>query len=234
MKDIRVPVRFLLPLLYLLAMAAPVRAQHFNAGAITRDQGAQLYWANGAAFAASSGYVQSMTFADSGTYANYYGSGLSLTALPTTVANGGPVAGSAALSSFISVRMTLFSAPEGASFAFWDTGSLTPTYNLSAGGTSPMWALSDASLGAGQLDGDPYGHIHGRRFTATMPGAYSIGFELFDTSGNGIGGDFIHPPSDMFTMNFQAVPVPEPSTFAMIALGGGIFVAMACMSKRRN
>lgn len=62
----------------------------------------------------------------------------------------------------------------------------------------------DAALGAGTEGADPYGHIHGRRFTATKPGIYTVGFRAHDMSVNGANGGPIHASSEMILIDFQA------------------------------
>ncbi|MFZ9856619.1 MAG: hypothetical protein ACO3I0_16020, partial [Limisphaerales bacterium] len=61
----------------------------------------------------------------------------------------------------------------------------------------------------GSPGSDPYGHIHGRAFTATLPGLYTVGFRLRDVSTNGPGGGPLHSPSAVMRMYFQAGPVIE-------------------------
>jgi hypothetical protein len=184
------------------------------------NPGDKLLWANGAAFATNSGFIQTMPLSTSGTYAGYYNSGPTLTALPATVANGGPAAFAAALSSVIQVQMNLVSAPQGATFAFWEGGSLTPTFSIGVGQTSGLWELSDTVAGAGGAGSDPYGHLHGRRFTATQLGDYVVGFQLFDTSDLQPGATPFHTPSDFLYVSFAGVSaVPEPETGALLMLG---------------
>ncbi|MBL9128399.1 MAG: PEP-CTERM sorting domain-containing protein [Verrucomicrobiales bacterium] len=210
--------------LFFAGLALPAAAQHghLNAGAVGQNQGDKLSFANGDLFAASSGYVKELPLASTGTYAGYYEGGITLTALPTTVANGGPAAGASAPGSFVMVGITSVSGPAGGSFAMWEEGATSPTFSYSVGYdvTSPtsLWALSDASSGAGVLGGDPYGHLHGRRFTATEPGLYTVEFRLFDTSVNGTGGAPIHTPSAELPIAFNAVP--EPSVVTLLAAGG--------------
>ena len=222
MKSRNTPV--VLIALGLAAGAASTTAQdtHLNAGANGTAQGDQLYFANGAAFVSSSGYKKQLTFASSGVYVGYYQGSLTLVALAQTVANGGPAANAPAPGSFIQYRIESVTGPAGAHFAFWEHDTTAPTYSLATGSTTPTSyiPLSDASLGAGTLGGDPYGHIHGRRFTADAPGDYTIGLKLYDTSANGAGGGPIHSASDTFFLSFQAVSgVPEPSMAALVAAG---------------
>lgn len=190
---------------------------HLNAGAIGQNQNDQLVWDNGAAFAAGSGYVQNMAFADSGRYAGLFNSGPTFTALSVTNA-GGSAAGS-----FLTAEIVSVAGPVGGQFAFWEGedqgGGSTPVFSILTGGTglSYRFALSDAMLGAGIAGQDPFGHLHGRRFTTTTEGLYTIGFRVFDTSVNGTGGGPIHQPSDVLFMNFATVP--EPSALALAGLG---------------
>lgn len=204
------------------AWTASAQHGHLNAGAVGQNQGDRLSFVNGDIFAASSGYVKELPLATSGTYAGYYEGGITLTALPGTVANGGPAAGAAAAGSFLMVGITSVQGPAGGSFSLWEEGATTPTLSYSVGYdvTSPtsLVALSDASAGAGILGGDPYGHLHGRRFTATEPGLYTVEFRLFDTSVNGAGGAPIHTPSAELPIQFNAVP--EPSVVSLLAVGG--------------
>ena len=109
-------------------------------------------------------------------------------------------------------------------------GGPTPVFSTLTGssGLSFQFALSAAMDGAGQPGGDPFGHLHGRRWTFTDPGTYTIGFRAIDTSVNGLGGGPIHASSEILYMNFA--PVPEPSTLALGALG----VAAAWWLRRRR
>jgi hypothetical protein len=64
-----------------------------------------------------------------------------------------------------------------------------------------LWRLSESDGSAGS---DPFGHIHGRRFTATRAGIYKVGFTVVDTSTNGAAGGPIHTPSAELPVWFQA------------------------------
>jgi hypothetical protein len=190
---------------------------HLNAGATGQNQNDQLVWANGAIFAADSGYVQTMAYADSGRYAGLFNSGPTFTALSLTNA-GGPAAGS-----FLTAEIVSVLGPVGGQFAFWEGedlgGGASPLFSILTGGTglSHRFALSDASLGAGLVGQDPFGHLHGRRFTTTTEGLYTVGFRVLDTSVNGAGGGAIHLPSEVLYVNFATVP--EPSALALVGLG---------------
>jgi hypothetical protein len=208
-----------LALAALLPSAGDAFAQHghLNTGATGQNQNDQLVWANGAIFAANSGYVQTMTFANSGRYAGLFNSGPTFTALSMTNTGG------AAAGSFLTAEIVSLIGPMGAQFAFWEGedqgGGSSPLFSIATGGTglSHQFALSDASAGAGTAGQDPFGHLHGRRFTATTEGLYTVGFRVLDTSVNGAGAGPIHQPSEVLYMNFMAVP--EPSAIALAGLG---------------
>jgi hypothetical protein len=216
-----------------LLWMGPVHAQHghLNAGASSTAQGSALVWGNGALFAESSGYVLNMPRATSGVYAGYYGSGPTLTALPATIAYGGPSAGASALGSFLRFQYTLVSGPVGGAFSFWDHGAVVPSESVGVGATSSLYDLSggDDNPSAGTPGGDPHGHIHGRRFTADLPGDYVVGFQAFDTSSNGTGGGNIHMPSGVVNIRFRVIP--ETSTTVLLGVGGVLL--FACVRKQR-
>lgn len=175
---------------------------HLNAGAVGTKQNDKLIFDNAAEFVSSSGYVKTLTHTNAGTYANYYQGNVTLTALPQAPFNGGPAANAPALGSFIQVQLVSVEGPEGGFFGFWEAGATIPTISLPSGQTGTnMWRLSEND---GSPGSDPYGHIHGRRLTATVPGIYTVGFKLFDTSTNGVGGGPIHTPSDVLRVYFQA------------------------------
>jgi hypothetical protein len=200
---------------------------HLNAGATGQAQGDRLTFANGNIFSSESGYVKELPLASSGKYSGYYAANITFTALATTIDNGGPVAGAPAPGSFIMAGIQSVEGPAGGRFGFWDSAATAPTIEYSVGyeATTPtsLWSLSDASIGAGAQGADPFGHIHGRSFTATMPGDYTVSFQLFDLSIHGAGGGPIHTPSELLSIRFTAVP--EPSTAALILVGGLIVAA---------
>ena len=196
-------------------------AQHLNAGATAQTQGSSLIWANGAAFAAESGYVQNMTLATSGRYTGLFNaSGPTLTALSSTN-NVGAAAGA-----FLTAEIVSVAGPSGSLFSFWEGvdhgGGSLATFSILAGSTgiSQQFALSDVLEGAGQPGGDPFGHLHGRRFTVNAEGLYTVGFRVLDISANGPGGSPIHLPSQVLYMNFATVPEPSVLTLAGVGLAG--------------
>jgi hypothetical protein len=226
-RTIKTVVRAGIRVLGLLAVTVAqaqtqIVGDHFNAG--TNSSG-QLFWANGAAFSADANYFK-LSYSTAGTYAGYYNGAFTMTVLAATSANLGPVPNAPALGSFLQAKLTLVSAPVGGFFDFWLTGDTTPSYVLNVGDSTGLIPISDISLGAGSPGADPYGHIHGRRASATLPGDYIVSFQLFDTSANGVGnGPIYASPSDPFQVDFRALDVPEPSAAALIILGlGGMWL----------
>jgi hypothetical protein len=200
-----------------LIAQSQITFDHLNAGAVGTDFGDQLIWANAGTFSTNAGYF-AMPFSSAGTYAGYYNSSPTLTVLPATTDNGGPVSLAPALGSYIQAQIFLVSAPEGGQFSFWLTGATEPSYVLNPGDSTALVNLSSSD---GSFGSDPYGHIHGRRFGATVLGDYIVGLQLFDTSDNGLDGLPIHTPSDILYMDFRATAAatPEPGTAALMGLG---------------
>lgn len=188
----------------IVAVAGPARAQHghLDVGATGTNQNDQLIWANGADFLDSSGYVKTLIHTNSARYSNYFQGGITLTALAATEAHSGPDPDAPAPGSFIQFSIDCLSGPAGGLFNFWESTGATPALSLAPGESSTnLWRLTESDGASG---GDPYGHIHGRRFTATKPGIYKIGFTAHDTSTNGAGGGPIHRPSARIPVSFQA------------------------------
>lgn len=191
--------------LALIVCASYATAQdhgHLRIAAYSTNQGAQLYFYNGADFASTSRYVKTLIFTNAGRYSNYFQQNITLTVQAATSAYGGPEPDAPAFGSYIRARILSVEGPEGGAFAFWESGATTPTISLASGETgtnSYNVTQTDGSPGA-----DPFGHIHGRRFTATKPGIYTVAFQAFDASTNGLKGGPIHTPSEIIHVSFQA------------------------------
>ena len=141
-------------LLLVTALGAPtVRAQHgghLNAGALGRNQNDLLFFANGADFVDSSGFVRTLTFTNDGRFAGYYQGNISLTSLPVTPEHAGPDPDAAALGSFLQFSMSCLSGPAGGSFGFWDVGSTSPTHSILPGENSTnLFVLTESDGSAG-------------------------------------------------------------------------------------
>jgi hypothetical protein len=180
---------------------------HVNAGAPGSAAGAQLYFATGDGFSTNSGYVVNLTKVETGPYAGYHHGAISFTALPSTGDFGGPALNHAAPGAHLELRVISASGPAGGEFAFWESDGESDatalTFGVPVGETAGtnQFRLSETDGSPGV---DPYGHIHGRKFTATLPGLYTVGFQILDTSANGANGGPLHPPSELFALHFQA------------------------------
>ncbi|HEX7860839.1 MAG TPA: hypothetical protein VF773_10960 [Verrucomicrobiae bacterium] len=186
---------------------------HVNAGAESFQAGSPLNFANGAEYTTDSGFVLPFTLAANAPYTGLHLGSLSFTALSATPDTGGPSPGHAALGSFIELQVVSLDGPAGGVFAFWeedhDTGEPQKEFEVPVGTTTGTnsFALSESDASSGS---DPYGHIHGRRFTLTHAGLYTIGFRLLDTSLNGAANGPIHTPSEIYHFYFRAGP-PKPA-----------------------
>jgi hypothetical protein len=186
---------------------ANIQAQdhgHLNIGASAQTIGSQLTFDNGVDFGGD--YVKTLTFTNAGKFANLFQGNITLTALHATDAFGQPVLGAPAPGAFIVAEINSVQGPAGGAFQFWDANSTTaPTATIPVGTTNAgfRFDVSDAALGAGEPGGDPFGHIHRRRFTVTKPGLYSVGFRALDVSTNAPGGGPIHLPSEPIHLQFQ-------------------------------
>ncbi|MEO6053537.1 MAG: PEP-CTERM sorting domain-containing protein [Chthoniobacterales bacterium] len=122
------------------------------------------------------------------------------------------------------LNLTSITGTLGAKFAFYETGSINPTWVYQVGTgflnsgtgtiqlTDSAWFASDPS--------DPFGHIHGRMFALDMVGEYTATWFLQDTESATTG--LLN--SDSFTMNYSVESVPEPSTYALLLLSGVMLI----------
>lgn len=197
-------------LLAALATAASTRADtHIYAGAVGTNQGDQCSFSNGHVFDATlSSYALPQILRTNGLNAGYYrGDALTFSALPATSINGGPVEGCAAFGARLAVEVVSVDGPPGGSFAFWDGDGESDlgniTFSVPVGETNGTDYLV-ISENNGEPGADPYGHIHGREFTTSVPGTYLVGFRVIDISTNGTDGGPIQSPSDILLVRFQA------------------------------
>jgi len=103
----------------------------------------------------------------------------------------------------------------GVPYSFAD---YAPTTNgLSAGFT---WNDADGS-GPSTTVTDPYGHLHGRSWTASVEGTYTVDYIIRDTSGQ-------HGDSAPFTVTYSAVP--EPASVVLI----GSAIGLLALARRRR
>jgi hypothetical protein len=180
-----------------------------NAGASNTTQNARLYFPNGSTYDTGARYNVFLSFTNGGTFSNLHqGTGISFTSLASTLDNGGPTFGHAADGAFLQLQLVSISGPPGGVFGVWtqEFGNPTrsfPLHSLAVGVTNGtnLLRLSESD---GLPGSDPYGHVHGRTFTATKPGLYTLGCRIVDTSANGAGGGPIHTPSALNYFYFQA------------------------------
>ena len=117
--------------------------------------------------------------------------------------------GHAHTGSLICFEIVSVSGPPGAKFGFWDQGvssySDIPTVSLTTNEATgnPRFMVSE---GIDDAADDPFGHIHGRSWTADKPGDYAVGLRLVDLSTTGPGGGPWHPPSQIYIYHFTAGP----------------------------
>jgi hypothetical protein len=196
-------------LILVLALATTVASAqhgHFVAGAEVPIQNAKLIAVNSNDFLHTFGYARTLTFSSSGTYAGYYNASCPFIVAAATPQFGGPELGAPALGSFIETEFVSLAGPQGGSIGYWEANQTIPTFTIEVGTTNGTnrFATSQANLGAGQPGADPYGHVHGRRFTANLPGFYTLAFRFWDTSTNGLNQGPIHAPSEIMHLYLQA------------------------------
>lgn len=182
--------------------------EHLAAGARTSEAGAELFFINAARFAAESGYVFPLQPATQGVYAGHHHLEFSFVCQPATLDFGGPAPFHPVLGSRIEAQFETVEGPPGGEFAFWeaapgDEPATEITWQLAPGPVAPP-RLVPVSQSDGSAGADPFGHRHGRVYSATLPGLYRVGLRFVDTSGNGPGGGPLHPASERFHLQFQA------------------------------
>lgn len=115
---------------------------------------------------------------------------------------------------YIWMEITAVYGPTGGKFGYWEAGrstsSETPTVSFEANQPTGDFAFV-ISTGYDAADQDPFGHTHGRAWTADKPGDYRVSFRFVDRSTTGPGGGPWHAPSEVFTLLFQAGPDFTPS-----------------------
>lgn len=204
--------RILLVLSLLLGLALQADT-HIFAGAAGTNIHDALIFTVAPLYDTQSGYKFPMVLRTNGLHAGHHrGDTLTFTALSSTDQGTGQLLGRALLGSRLAVEVVQVDGPSGGSFAFWEGDSENPgnqiTFRVPVGTTNgtSSFVISENN---GTPGSDPYGHIHGREFTTTLPGLYTVGFRLRDISTNGINGGPLHRPSSIFSMYFQAGPTLE-------------------------
>lgn len=159
-----------------------------NCGAASTNAGTKLKFVNGDSFAASSGYVQPLTYqrisSRFGTNIVYCTTNLLFTALSSKT----NASTAAATGSYLACKIVSVSGPAGGVLSFWEQGTGWSTYDFPVNEYyatgKDKFILSNCENGAGRPDGDPFGSIRGRRFVVNKPGDYLVTFRLVDLSKN--------------------------------------------------
>lgn len=97
------------------------------------------------------------------------------------------------------VELLSVSGPVDGVFAFWEVNATAPTWSRPSG-----WIASETDKPSFVTyeDGTGYGHIHGRLFTATRPGDYTVVFRAVDDSG-------ARAPAELKTVVFTVLETPR-------------------------
>ena len=186
------------------------RHVHVTAGATAPSVGSKLFFVNGGSLNADSGYLIHLQPVHSSSYGDIFfgGSDITFTSAATTPDHGGPEPFAALPGSHLVQVLDSVVGPPGGEFSFWDSfdgffDATEITFTVPVGSKNGInqFSLSenDESEGA-----DPYGHIHGRKFSVNLPGLYSVGFRIIDSNHNGPDGGPLHSRSDLAWFNFQA------------------------------
>lgn len=195
-----------LALIMILTRSLVAQHYHLNVGAQSQSPGTPLYFQNAGSFGTNSNFVLPLQLATSGVHAGRY----IITSLsPTAIGSGfftPPAPGTQARLRFLAV-----SGPADASFGVWDVSGFNEeeesatsiTFSVPVGTTNGTQSIL-LSQNNGELDADPFGHIHGRAFSATKPGLYVVVVQAYDASANGPLGGPIHTNSEALPIFFQA------------------------------
>ena len=213
-----------------LVLASAASAQdhgHLYISARSQQPGAQLYFDNAGIFDLASGYVKTILFNTNAAsrYVGRYDGNITITPRSTNTLRGadyGPNA--AAPGSVIYFQITHVDGPAGGAFEFWESTGTEPALSVPVGnGPTNLVKISQSTGAPGD---DPWGHIHGRRFTSTAPGIYNVTFRAFELSTNGPAGAPIHTPSEPLTIAFQAdfaiASITRTSNIATVKFGTAI------------
>ncbi len=189
-------------------MALLAQHLHLNVGASRPWPDTGLSFINGTSFSTNSGWFLPMPKQTNGLHQGLYtASSLTLTVLPALPENGGPSSWRPALGALIMAEIVSLQGPAGGEIAFWDSDGVAeadvPTFRIPVGTTNGTWRFR-LSEGDGSPQSDPYGHIHGRHFTTTQPGLYTLGIRAVDVSTSGPGGGPFHYPSPELKFYLQA------------------------------
>lgn len=193
----------------------PAQHAHIYAGATNQTAGTPLWFVNGDLWDTNSygglAGTPACLFLEANLpddYPGLYQTATTFSALPATIFTGGPSANAAALGAFIELRFVSLKGPVGGALTIWDenTNPLQPTplFTLPVGAINGTNRFNLSEGDPFDPESDPYGHIHGRRFTLNQPGLYTLGLQLVDTASNGPGGAPVQTPSAITYFYLQA------------------------------
>jgi hypothetical protein len=204
-----------IPALFLLAVAlcaVRVEAQHAHITAGGQGPGSKLFFINGYLYTTNSygGVYPACVYMDitDARYPGLHQNPVTFTSAAVETRNGGPDFSTAERGTIVELVVVSVDGPPGGKLIMWDEnitpGTPTKLFTVPVGSTGGTNRI-EVSEGDREDPGtDPYGHIHGRRFTADKPGLYTVGLQLIDTSKWGPNDGPIHQPSDVSYFYFQA------------------------------
>jgi len=201
----------------LMLWTLPVAAQHSHlyVGAVSPNPGEPLWFENAYAWDTNSwgGYTKYpaciyMEANEPVLYPGLYQSAISFVSDPATIYTGGPSPYAASLGTYIQLKFISLEGPKGGELSIWseiedpEHPSLMFTVPVGTTNGTQMFNLSEGD--PSDPSADPYGHIHGRRFTLNKPGLYTVGLQLVDTSSNGPDGGPVQSASTNSYFYLQA------------------------------
>jgi hypothetical protein len=207
----------LLAIFCLLLAPIPVRAQHVHiyAGAVEQTPGAPLFFQNADVWDTNSygGYTQSpacmyLERNIPNLYPGLYQTATTFVSLPATIFNGGPSVYAASFGTYIELKFVSLQGPAGGVLTIWsevdDPQHPAVLFTIPTGTANGTNRYNLSESDPNDPSADPYGHIHGRRFTLNKPGLYILGLQLVDTSNNGPGGGPVQSPSEITYFYMQS------------------------------
>ena len=196
-------------------VSAQAQHVHIYAGALEQTPGAPLFFQNADVWGTNSygGYTQSPAcmYLESNIpllYPGLYQTATTFVSLPATIFNGGPSAYAASFGTYIELKFVSLQGPAGGVLTVWseidDPQNPAVLFSMPAGAANGTNRYNLSEGDANDPSADPYGHIHGRRFTLNKPGLYILGLQLVDTSNNGPAGGPVQTPSEITYFYMQA------------------------------
>lgn len=115
---------------------------------------------------------------------------------------------------YVWLEITALSGPARGHLGFWNENDSfffdAPSVSFATGQPTGNYRLV-LSEGIDEASEDPFGHIHGRSWTADKAGDYYLSVRLVDLSTTGLGGGPWHAPSQTYVYHFKAGPDFQPT-----------------------